>query len=51
MPASEFELLRSVTLGQYLPTRSPLHRTDPRVKLAAGLLLTVAVTATSSLAG
>ncbi len=51
MSASEFELLRTVTLGQYLPTASPLHRADPRVKLAAGMLLVVAVTATSSLAG
>lgn len=51
MSASEFELLRTVTLGQYLPTDSPLHHTDPRVKLAAGMLLVAAVTATSSLAG
>jgi len=51
MSASEFDLLRSVTLGQYLPTGSVLHRLDPRVKLLAGLLLLVAVTATSSLAG
>ena len=51
MSASEFELLRSVTLGQYLPTGSPLHHTDPRIKLAAGVLLVAAVTATSSLAG
>lgn len=51
MSASEFELLRSVTLGQYLPTGSVLHGMDPRVKLLAGLLLIVAVTATSSLVG
>ncbi len=51
MSASEFELLRSVTLGQYLPTGSVLHGLDPRVKLLAGLLLIVAVTAASSLAG
>lgn len=51
MSASEFELLRTVTLGQYLPTASPIHRADPRVKLAAGMLLVLAVTATSSLAG
>lgn len=51
MSASEFELLRTVTLGQYLPMASVLHRTDPRVKLAAGVLLVAAVTATSSLAG
>lgn len=51
MSASEFELLRTVTLGQYLPTGSAIHRADPRVKLAAGMLLIAGVTATSSLAG
>ncbi len=51
MSASEFDLLRTVTLGQYLPTGSALHRADPRVKIASGILLVVAVTATSSLAG
>lgn len=51
MSTSEFELLRTVTLGQYLPTGSVLHRADPRVKLAAGMLLVVAVTAASSLVG
>jgi len=28
-----FELLRHITIGQYLPTASPIHRLDPRVKL------------------
>jgi|YNPNPStandDraft_1061719.scaffolds.fasta_scaffold21142_2 energy-coupling factor transport system permease protein len=51
MSASEFELLRTVTLGQYLPTGSAIHRADPRIKLLAGLLLVVAVTAMSSIAG
>ncbi|MGQ9585885.1 MAG: energy-coupling factor transporter transmembrane component T family protein [Anaerolineae bacterium] len=51
MSPSEFELLRGVTLGQYLPRESLLHRTDPRVKLVAGMMLVVAVVATSSLAG
>lgn len=48
---SEFELLRSVTLGQYLPTGSFLHRVDPRAKLAMGILLVVGAIATSSLTG
>jgi len=30
---SEFEFLRDVTIGQYLPTGSALHRLDPRAKL------------------
>lgn len=48
---SEFELLRSVTLGQYLPTGSFLHRVDPRVKLTMGILLVMGAIATSSLTG
>jgi energy-coupling factor transport system permease protein len=40
----EFELLRHVTIGQYLPTGSVLHRLDPRVKiLGLGLMLIVLV--------
>jgi energy-coupling factor transport system permease protein len=39
---SEFEVLRFLALGQYLPTSSILHRLDPRVKLTgAGLLMLV----------
>lgn len=35
-----FELLRNVTIGQYLPTGSMLHRLDPRVKIVGvGLLM------------
>ena len=34
-----FELLRNITIGQYLPTGSPLHGLDPRVKLVAFTLL------------
>jgi len=38
----EFELLRHVTIGQYLPTGSVLHRLDPRTKIV-GLGLTMLV--------
>lgn len=34
-----FEFLRHITIGQYLPTGSRLHRLDPRVKLVAFTLL------------
>lgn len=34
-----FEFLRHITIGQYLPTGSSLHRLDPRVKLVAFTLL------------
>lgn len=39
---SDFEVLRSLTIGQYLPRGSVLHRLDPRVKLTiVGLLILV----------
>jgi energy-coupling factor transport system permease protein len=51
----DFELLRNVTIGQYLPTGSVLHRLDPRVKIVGlGLLMMVIVafpTATGTLVG
>ncbi len=40
----DFELLRYVTIGQYLPGGSVVHRLDPRTKLSAFLFLTLAVT-------
>jgi energy-coupling factor transport system permease protein len=45
---SEFELLRNITIGQYLPTDSVVHRLDPRVKLVGGVLLLAAVMFNSS---
>ncbi|TMI79150.1 MAG: energy-coupling factor transporter transmembrane protein EcfT, partial [Bacillati bacterium ANGP1] len=33
-------MLRNITIGQYLPTGSYLHRLDPRPKIIAALLLT-----------
>jgi energy-coupling factor transport system permease protein len=41
----DFEFLRFVNIGQYLPTGSVVHRLDPRARLLAGFLLLVAVTA------
>jgi energy-coupling factor transport system permease protein len=40
----DFEFLRFVTIGQYLPTGSIIHRLDPRARLLAGFLLLAAVT-------
>lgn len=48
---SEFEFLRYVAVGQYLPTGSPIHRLDPRARLVAGLLLLAAITAAPRLTG
>lgn len=45
----EFELLRNVTIGQYIPADSVIHRLDPRAKLLATLLLGMAISVTSSL--
>lgn len=48
----DFELLRHVTIGQYFPTGSLLHRLDPRVKiigLAACVLTFVAIQSATGL--
>lgn len=45
---SEFEYLRNVTVGQYIPTDSVVHRLDPRTKLLAALFIALAVTTTRS---
>jgi energy-coupling factor transport system permease protein len=42
-----FELLRNVIIGQYLPTGSVIHRLDPRAKILAGLCLLLAVSLSS----
>ncbi|MBO8141979.1 MAG: energy-coupling factor transporter transmembrane protein EcfT [Firmicutes bacterium] len=36
-------MLKDITLGQYVPGRSPVHRTDARVKLLLGMALAVSV--------
>jgi energy-coupling factor transport system permease protein len=40
----DFELLKYVTIGQYLPGDSVVHRLDPRTKLSVFLFLTAVVT-------
>jgi len=44
MAAEDFELLRYITIGQYLPGDSIVHRLDPAVKLLGAMffILTVA---------
>jgi energy-coupling factor transport system permease protein len=49
--SSEFELLGRITIGQYLPTGSAVHRLDARVKLLMVLLLITAVVVCNSLVG
>lgn len=46
--SENFELLRNVTIGQYLPTGSVVHRLDPRAKILAMMALIGAFSATMS---
>ncbi len=48
---SEFEFLRNVTIGQYLPGDSPLHRLDPRARLVMAAVLVIGVLLDRSLLG
>jgi energy-coupling factor transport system permease protein len=45
----EFELLRNVTIGQYIPTDSVVHRLDPRTKILCVLLFGMAISVNSSM--
>ena len=47
----DFELLRHITIGQYLPGDSIIHRLDPRTKLSIFLFITAAVTFSISYTG
>lgn len=49
--ASEFELTRNITIGQYLPTGSLIHRLDPRFKLVVFAILVVAIAICSTYLG
>ncbi len=42
--SSDFEFQRLITVGQYLPTGSPVHRLDPRTRLLAGLFILAGLT-------
>ena len=44
-------ILENVTLGQYFPGDSPLHRMDPRAKILCAVALIVAIFAASSFWG
>lgn len=36
-------MIRDITIGQYYPVDSPIHRLDPRVKLAATFLFIIGI--------
>ncbi|MGC8836849.1 MAG: energy-coupling factor transporter transmembrane component T family protein [Anaerolineae bacterium] len=40
----DFEFLRNITIGQYLPGDSIVHRMDPRAKISIMLFLIIAIT-------
>ena len=44
----EFELLRNVTVGQYIPTNSIVHRLDPRAKIVAAVFIILSLSFTRS---
>ncbi len=46
-----FELLRNVTIGQYIPTGSQVHRLDPRAKILAATFLILAASFNRSIIG
>lgn len=41
--SENFELLRNVTIGQYIPTGSFIHQRDPRAKLLAGVAIILGI--------
>ena len=47
----DFELLRHVTIGQYFPTGSFIHRLDPRVKILGLVALIIALVVIQSTFG
>ncbi|MEH7505622.1 energy-coupling factor transporter transmembrane component T [Neobacillus drentensis] len=49
--SSEFEISRSITIGQYVPTGSFIHRLDPRIKLLAFVILVLAIAFNTSYIG
>lgn len=48
---SDFEYLKNITLGQYLPLDSWIHKRNPGSKLAGYILLVAALSLTKSLMG
>ncbi|MFB3169588.1 energy-coupling factor transporter transmembrane component T [Neobacillus sp. 179-C4.2 HS] len=49
--ASEFELSRNITIGQYVPTGSFIHQLDPRIKLLVFTILVLAIALNTSYVG
>jgi energy-coupling factor transport system permease protein len=50
-PANEFEFLRGLPFGPYLPLESPLHRLDPRTRILITMVLMAALVISQSAPG
>src|SRR5699024_8030343 len=44
---AQIDLTRNITIGQYIPTNSVIHRMDPRFKLLAYMILIIAIVISS----
>lgn len=44
-------MIRDITIGQYYPAKSVLHRLDPRVKLVSTLLYLISLFLFKSISG
>ena len=47
----DFELSRNITIGQYIPTGSIVHRLDPRTKILSAFFLIIAISFNRSIVG
>ena len=36
-------MIRDITIGQYYPAQSPIHRLDPRVKIVCTLIFLISL--------
>lgn len=50
MPA-QIDLTKNITIGQYVPTNSIIHRMDPRFKIAAYVIIIIAIVLTNGYIG
>jgi energy-coupling factor transport system permease protein len=49
--SAEFELSRNITIGQYVPTGSFIHKLDPRIKMLAFTVIVLAIALNTSYIG
>ncbi|WP_019240662.1 MULTISPECIES: energy-coupling factor transporter transmembrane component T family protein [Bacillus] len=49
--AAEFELSKNITIGQYVPTGSIVHKLDPRIKVLAFTIIVLAIALNTSYIG